>query len=477
MRTAPLLLLLVFAHGASAQLDTVQVLTRRALLQLVTDNHPAVRQAMLRTDMGDAAVRSARGAFDPKAVAGYTEKTFDDKEYYSLLDAGLKVPTWFGAELFGGFQSTSGEFLNEADVTPDAGLLKAGVSVPLGQGLFIDKRRADLRKAQAYQDMAEAERLRLLNDVYYETLTDHLEWIAAYQRLGIARSAVAQAEVRLVGIRGSFRGGDRPAIDTLEALLQVQDRLMRLRDAEVQYRNATLILSNHLWDPVLRPLEIDPSVIPDTMDLRSPDTVTNVDTLIAQAMDQHPKLLELAGKLEQLDVERRLRGEYLKPQLDLNYTFLANGGLVNNEPGTAWDPADRQWGVGFSMPLLLRKERGDLTLARLRQTGSELDLERERQQIRTTIGRRTNELALTEQQVQLGGSMVANYDQLLNGENRRFQAGESSLFLVNLREVALLDSQLKQVDLVAKLRKAYFVLDKDAGILWRQVADQLNTTP
>jgi outer membrane protein TolC len=160
--------------------------------------------------------------------------------------------------------------------------LKAGVSVPIGQGLFIDKRRADLRKAQAYQDMAEAERLRLLNDVYYDALTDHLEWIAAYQRLGIARAAVEQADVRLVGIRGSFRGGDRPAIDTLEALLQVQDRLMRLRDAEVQFRNAALILSNHLWDDVLRPLEIAPSVIPDTVDLRAPAAPTNVDTLISR---------------------------------------------------------------------------------------------------------------------------------------------------------------------------------------------------
>jgi outer membrane protein TolC len=432
---------------------------------------------MLRTDMGNAVLRSARGAFDPKMEAGYVEKTFENKDYYALLDAGLRVPTWFGAEVFGGFQNTSGEFLNDADITPQEGLLKTGVSVPLGQGLFIDRRRADLRKAQAFQDMAEAERMRLLNDVYFEALTDHLEWIAAYQRLSIARTAVEQAAVRLGGVRGSFRGGDRPAIDTLEALLQVQDRQMRLRDAEVQYRNATLILSNHLWDDVLQPLEIAPSVVPDTIDLRVTAPHANVDTLISRAMDEHPKLLELAGKLEQLDVEQRLRSEYLKPRLDLNYTFLANGGLVTNGPGTAWNPADRQWGVGFSMPLFLRKERGDLTMAQLRRTESQLDIERERQQIRTTITRRNNELALTEEQVVLGGSMVANYNQLLSGENRRFLAGESSLFLVNQREVALLDSQLKQVALVVNLRKAHFVLDKDAGILWRQVLAQLTATP
>jgi outer membrane protein TolC len=468
MRTIALPLLLV-ATGACAQVDDVQVLSRKALVQLVTDNHPAVRQALLRNEMGEAAVRAARGAFDPKAVAGYTEKTFEGKDYYALMDAGLKVPTWFGAELFGGFQSNSGLYVNDADITPDAGLIKAGVSVPVGQGLFIDKRRADLRKAQAYQDMADAERLRLLNDIYYAVLSDHLDWIAAFQRVDIARSAVGQAEIRLAGIRGSFRGGDRPAIDTLEALLQVQDRLMRLRDAEVDYRNAALILSNHLWDEVLRPLEIAPSVIPDTADLAAPGVGPDLDQLTQQAMQEHPKLLELQGKLEQLDVERRLRSEFLKPQLDLNYSVLANGGVVTNEAGTTWNAGDRMWGVGFSMPLFLRKERGELTLATLRRTEGELAIDRERQQIRTTIGRSNNDLALMQQQVQLSRAMVTNYSSLLTGENRRFQAGESSLFLVNQREVALLDGQLKLIDLVAKQRKAHFALDKEAGILWRTI--------
>jgi outer membrane protein TolC len=468
MRTiAPLALLI--ALPAAAQPDTLQLLTRSALVQLVSDNHPAVRLALLRNDMGEAAVRSARGAFDPRAVAGYTEKSFEGKEYYALMDAGLKVPTWFGAELFGGFQSNSGPFVNDADATPDAGLLKAGISVPVGQGLFLDKRRADLRKAQAFQDMAEAERLRLLNDVYFTVLSDHLAWVASFQRLSIARAAVEQASIRYTAIRASFRGGDRPAIDTLEALLQVQDRQMRLRDAEVDFRNAGLSLSNHLWDEVLRPLEIGPGVVPDTMDLRTPALTTDAATLIDRAMKEHPKLQELQGRLDQLEVDRRLRGEFLKPQLDLNYSLLANGGLISNDAGVTYDPADRMWGVGFSMPLFLRRERGELTLATLRHAEAELGIDRERQQIRTAIGRSSNEVALMAQQVGLSRSMVSNYITLLNGENRRFQAGESSLFLVNQREVALLDNQLKLVELVAKLRLAHFALDKEAGVLWSTI--------
>ena len=70
-------------------------------------------------------------------------------------------------------------------------------------------------------------------------------------------------------------------------------------------------------------------------------------------------------------------------------------------------------------------------------------------------------------QVRLGAEMVVNNERLLSGENQRFSAGESSLFLVNAREVPLIDARIRQVDLEARLRKAFFSLDHEAGTLWR----------
>lgn len=455
------------------------MLSRKALLQLVADNHPAARQAQLRNAMGDAVVRSARGAFDPVAVAGYSEKRFDGKDYYDLLDAGLRVPTWFGAELFGGYTESGGEFLNPQNVMPGEGQLRVGATVQVGQGLFIDRRRAELRQTQAYQDMAEAERQRLLNDVFHAVLNDHVDWIARYQELLVSRSALQQAEVRFTAVRGNFRGGDVPAIDTLEALLQVQDRVMRLQDAELGFRVAGLQLSNHLWDEYLRPLELAENVAPDTLDLAPPGTTLLLDSLIADAQRLHPDLLEREGRLRQLEVERRLRAEMIKPRLDLSGALLSGGGIISGEGdrNPAWRSTDRQLGLSFSMPLLLRRERGNFELAGLGLNDAELGLDRQRAVIRNSVDRRYNELTTLQQQVELGAAMVRNYQTLLNGENSRFSAGESSLFLVNQREVALLASQLKQVELQAKRRKAYFTLDRDAGVLWRVVAGELGTAP
>jgi len=443
------------------------VLTRDALVRIVLENHPLARQADLRPGSGEATVRSSRGGFDPVARVQFESKRFDEKAYFDLFDAGLKVPTWYGVEVLAGVQENSGDFLDPQATTPDEGLLKAGVRVPLGQGLFIDQRRAALRKSQAFLRSTEAEREQMLNDVLLQALHDHTDWVAAYRTLGIAREAVRLATVRAEAVRGSWRGGDRPAIDTVEALLQVQDRLLRLQQAELGLRNAALRLSNHLWDAAQRPLELQPGVLPDTTELSSPSGPGIDDPGIERAMDVHPLLLQARARLDQLEIERALRAEGLKPELGLEYQWLSSAARWN---GTDVDRPlvdGHRIGVGFHMPLFLRKERGELALARLRVLDADLALARDRQRIRTRINERANDITTFTEQVRLGAEMVRNNERLLAGENQRFVAGESSLFLLNAREVPLIDARIRQVELEARLRKAHFGLDHEAGALWR----------
>lgn len=472
-RTGITLLLLLAVATVRAQVPAgttatalPTVLTREAFVRLVLENHPMARQAALRPELGAAAVRSARGGFDPMATANYDEKFYDDKTYFQLFDAGLKVPTWFGVELFAGFQENSGELLDPQAFTPSDGLLKVGGQLSLGQGLFIDQRRATLRRSEAYLRATQAERIQMLNDLLLQALSDHTDWVAAYRALEVSNNAVALATIRLDAIRGSWRGGDRAAIDTLEAYLQVQDRQMRQQQADLAFRNAGLRLSDHLWDADQRPLELQPNVVPEPTDLTSPLTFTLADTSIARAIDLHPLLAQGTARIEQLDIDRRLRSEYLKPELDLKYQWLGDGGAANNAENVTLLGEGYQFGVGFKMPLFLRRERGELSLAKLRLTDASLGLERDRLRIRNRINARLNDIAVFGQQVQLGGDMVVNNERLLSGELQRFDAGESSLFLVNAREVPLIDARIRQVDLEARLRKSFFALDHEAGTLW-----------
>lgn len=456
-----------FAVAAITSAQLPPTLTRDAFVRIVLDNHPMARQAALRPELGGATVRSARGGFDPVATANYDEKQFDAKNYFQLFDAGLKIPTWYGVELFAGVQENRGDQLDPQAFTPNDGLLKVGGQVSLGQGLFIDQRRATLRKSQTYLRATQAEQEQMLNDLLLQALNDHTDWVAASRALDVANTAVDLAAARLDAVRGSWRGGDRPAIDTLEAFLQLQDRQMRQQQAGLNFRNAGLRLSDHLWDPSQRPLELQAGVAPDTADLVSPTAFAFADTAIARAVSQHPLLAQARARIDQLEIDRRLRSEYLKPEFDLRYQWLGAGGALRGEAGTTLLGQGYQFGVGFQLPLFLRRERGELALAKLRLTDADLGLERDRLRIRNRIRQRANDIAVFGEQVRLGSDMVLNNERLLAGENQRFKAGESSLFLVNAREVPLIDARIRQVDLEARLRKAYFSLDHEAGALWQ----------
>jgi hypothetical protein len=78
-----------------------------------------------------------------------------DTEYYSILNSSFKIP-WYGIEIKAGFDQNEGYYLNPENTVPNAGLTSLGISVPLGQGLFINQRMADLRKAKMQMQLGQA---------------------------------------------------------------------------------------------------------------------------------------------------------------------------------------------------------------------------------------------------------------------------------------------------------------------------------
>ena len=64
-----------------------------------------------------------------------------------------------------------------------------------------------------------------------------------------------------------------------------------------------------------------------------------------------------------------------------------------------------------------------------------------------------NELESFESQNVLINDIVYNYNTLLSAEERKFNFGESSLFLVNSRESKLIDAELKKIE----VRNKYFI--------------------
>ncbi len=444
--------------------NSTEVFAFEAYMERVRTHHPMARQAQIQAEKGDAAVLEARGAFDPKPFAEVAQKYYDDKQYYSQVDGGLKIPTWFGLELKGGYEQNQGVFLNPEQTVPTAGLLYAGVSLPLGQGLFIDERRAELKQARLYLQSTAAEQAAMLNDLLYQAGNAYWQWFEAYNVLKVYEEAVLLTEQRLNAVRQGAILGDRPAIDTLEAGIQFQNRQLNLREAELNYRNATARLGIYLWDEGYIPLEIG-------SDTRPPDMLnvagTMVETGLLIQMDSlvynHPLLRQYRLKVEQLEVDKRWKMEQLKPTLNLNYNAITEA--VADNPLAEYSVNNYKWGLTFSIPILLRKERGALRLADLKIQETELDLNTKSATVAYKAMASLNEWETTADQVKLFTQTVRDYNGLLNGERQMFNAGESSLFMVNSRELGYINAQVKLVELLSKNHKAALAARYALGIL------------
>lgn len=432
--------------------------------------HPLARQADLLAEQARAELLRAKGGFDPKLYGDFDSKNFNDRNYFRYSEAGVKWPTWMGLELKGNFNQASGDFLNPQAKLPTTGQVAAGVNWTLGQGLLFDDRRADLQQGRIGLQQREAERRDALNDLMLEAAKAYWDWAAAENALRIYEEALRQAQIRYEGIVESFVQGDKPAIDTLEAYIQVQNRLLDVNFARVDVQNATLALSNFLWTADGLPLGTAVPGEPEPLvtGIYRPIAPETAENLLQTARTDHPALRQYDAKLRMLNVERRLKTEKRKPVLDLGYQLLGDGWQFFSTPGLEGPGVlanDIKWSMRFSYPILNRKARGDWQVTQIKIAQTDLGFAQKRLEIENKVQQYLNELNTLAGQVALYRDITANYRALLDGENEKFLFGESSVFLINTREQRWLDAQVKLFKLFAAYRKTEAGLQWGAGVL------------
>jgi outer membrane protein TolC len=440
------------------------LLTFDEFMVQVKEHHPLAMQADLSLGKGTAKLREARGGFDPKVFSEVSQKYISDKQYYSVINSGFKNPTRYGVEVKGGYTENEGVFLNPQNNTPGAGLWYAGISVPVGQGLFIDKRRAALKKAQIYQESTIAERDLLYNELLYDAGKSYWSWFESYNTIGVYQNAFAIGQQRFEAVKQGALLGDKPTIDTVEASIQVQNRMLKLQEANLNYKNATAMLSVYLWVDGIVPLEVGESTNPINSEELGTVTATSDLILVLDSLtNSHPLLIQYQYKVAQLKIDKKWKQEQLKPQLNIKYNAINQP--VGNDAFANYNRNNYTWGVEFNMPIFLRKERGALALAKIKINAAELELVAKQAAIKFKAIAALNNLETTQQQLTLYARTVTDYSKLLNGERRMFDAGESSLFMVNSRESGFIKTQIKYIELLTKNHKASLEFIYAIGLL------------
>ena len=438
------LALLFFGFTLTAQEITSKELTYNEFLGYVKKYHPLVKNANLEISKAQANLMMARGGFDPKIEVDFSKKQFKDKEYYSILNSSFKIPTWYGIEIKAGFDNSEGVYLNPQNTLPNQGLTSLGISVPLGQGLFINQRMADLRKAKMQIQLSQAERKLQAIAILYDASIAYFNWKKSFNEAMLYEEYKNNAVIRFKGIQTSIKEGDKRAIDSVEAGMTVKNRTLNLIDSQLKLAKAKLELSNFLWLENNIPLELADDIIPEEkLEFSIQETLKTNALLSADfSINAHPKINALQSKIDILNVDRKLKANMLLPKVDVGYSYLSEPSYFDN-----YQFNDYKVGLNFYFPLFLRKERGSLKLAKYKVQETEFALDLEKVQLSNKINAQKMEIEALTKQKELIKSVVEDYSTMLKSEERLFSFGESSLFLINSRENNLVSAQLSKIAL------------------------------
>jgi outer membrane protein TolC len=407
----------------------------------VKTNHPIMQRASNAVKLASADLLKARGSFDPKISHETHEKNFNDKEYYQLSNTALKIPTWFGVELKGGYEQNRGDFISGENQTPGSGLWYGGIAVPIGKNLFIDERRKILRQAKIMREQSELEQRMIVSDLVLHASQAYWDWYQAFHALKINLLGIELAEQRLEAVKISANLGEHAKIDTLEATLMKNYRKLELEQSKADLTYYKALLEIYLWGTDEVPLELAENAFPPKISL-TPFIYHNISA------DSTLWVSNYDYKLEYLSIEERYRKEMLKPELDVVYNPLLQPTGNGFIPFSA---SNMKFGLTASMPIFLRKERGELNAVKVKQYNTVIDQEIKRRELENKIGAIRAVCQNLENQYVIQNEVILASKEMRDAELIKFDLGESSLFLVNTREMKFLESLQKQIDLTKKL--------------------------
>lgn len=460
MKNKVLLFLLVFHVGWGQQ----KSLSSTEYWQIVQNFHPIVKQTLIDIKQSNASLTIARGAFDPVLQHYSTQKTLDGKNYLDYHAPSLSIPTWYGIEFNAGIENIQGSRLDPSQTVGQTSYL--GVQIPLAKNLLMDKRRAALQQAKIMQKMAIQDQRTELNNLLQNAMESYITWVRSYQVLQLVQANYLNATKRLDFVRKSVEFGDRPAVDTLEALTQKQTFENMLTAKAVEFTNARLGLSAFLWNADNSPVDLSDDVVPAANEeirlLANADL--NLTSLLDKAMQNHPEINNYRNKLDVLGIEKKLKFQSLLPKLDVSYNHLSKGGP--SLYGASFLENNYKYGIKFELPLRLSEGRGAYQAAKLKLETEQLNLNQKQLQVEIKVRNYFNQFEALQKQIRTQESAYTNYQSLVKAEEMRFENGESSLFLINSREMKSLEAAEKLADLKAYLQKTTFALQASAGVLY-----------
>ena len=288
--------------------------------------------------------------------------------------------------------------------------------------------------------MSTAERNEITNNVIYEALYHYAEWSFINKQLSVYDYFIKVAQLRNSGITSLANAGEKPAIDTVEASILYQSRLLELQSLKIDLQKKYADVISFNWTEQTKPSLTNSNFIPDSLDY----LFDKMKSLLLRELNNdtvnNPVIAQYLAKEKIINIDVRLKAEMVKPKLDVKYNFLSAVTTPNN---AQFSSNNYRWGASLSMPLFLRSSRNELKLAKVNANNIGMEINSKNNELNNKLNYIKQSLTILTEQLNNAAKNAAFNKLLLTAEKLKFDNGESYLFLLNTRENNWLQSEIK----------------------------------
>lgn len=423
------------------------------VLASVQTQYPPYLAALIEQDIANGRARQAMGSFDLNLNTGGSFNPagyYDGQSGYAVLDQPL--PFW-GGNVYGGYRLSSGFLPNyNKDRTGVDGEAILGFRVPLFRDGTIDKRRAELWKAQIDQDLADPIILRQYLDFTRAATITYYGWLSAGQRLRLAEELLRIAKDRDTAIAEQVKRGASAPIVQVDNERLVVSRQISVVQALRRFQAASIELSlfhrtRETADPVISsrsrlPVAFPPHPRPDE---------SQIVADIAKAAIFRPEIRRIELTIEKSQIDRRLAKNNLMPNIDVG---VQAGQAVGNNTPRDIEPTEIEARIEFKMPLQRREAKGRLETVDAQIERLMNDKKFARDRIAADVRDSYSALIAAYDALKQTRRNVELARQLQDAETERLKQGATDLLALQIREQANFDAQVFEVEAQAEYFRA-----------------------
>lgn len=432
---------------------TARPLALDEVLKAMVERHPLLRAAAQEQAIAAADVLSAEGGFDPgiRARGGWIpEGPYPN----TRLDVFVEQPTsLWGTRFFGGWRYGRGSFAvyDGKLETATLGEARAGAAVPLWRDGPIDRRRAGIRKADLGQSVAKAGVEQQQLDAVRAASHRYWDWVGAGRKLQVTRDILAIAVARDAGLAVRVQRGDLPAFERSENERVIHQRRAAVVAAERSFQQSQIELSLFYRGPDGGPMTAAedrvPAAFPEPAGTRS-----DLGSAERAALSQRPELRRLDAVRDQARLDRDLANNQRKLGIELSGAVAKDFGRFDADPKRL--KTELELGVLVDIPLLTRVQDGRVAAAEASMVRVTEQTRYQKDRIVADVRDATSAVEMARERLAAVRREVTVSRSLVDAERQRFDLGEGTLLLVNLREAALAEAQGREIDVLSDYHKA-----------------------